>query len=88
MAKSQSLEKQSGAPATREDVQAVLGHIDEGKLIEILDLHPTVADLEQAVVASAGDNDILGKSGHPLSGVAAEIAEILARGEEDPARDR
>jgi hypothetical protein len=87
MVRSQNLDR-GATPAKREDVQAILGNIDEGKLIEILELRPTVADLEEAVVVAAGDNDILGKSGHSLSAAAAEIADILARDEEDPARER
>jgi hypothetical protein len=88
MTKLQAQGKERGAAATREDVQAILGNIDEGKLIEILDLLPTIIELEEAMVASAGNNDILGKSGHPLSAVGAEIADILARDLEDPARER
>jgi len=72
----------------RDDVRRILGDIDEGKIIEILGLHPSVPDLEQAAIWSAGDGDVLAKSGHPLGGIVAQIVDILAidEDEEEPPR--
>jgi len=72
------------AKATAEDVKRIIGDIEDAKVLEILDLEPTIIELEEAVVGAAGDADILGKEGHPLSAVAYQIVEILTAGEEEP----
>ena len=54
---------QRGAQATAEDVKRVIGDIDDPKVLEILDLEPTIVELEEAVVGAAGDADSLGKEG-------------------------
>ncbi len=51
------------AKATAEDVKRVIGDIDDPKVLEILDLDPTIVELEEAVVAATGDADSLGKEG-------------------------
>lgn len=73
---------QRGAQATAEDVKRIAGDIDDPKVLEILDLEPTIVELEEAVVGATGDVDILGKEGHQLSAVAYQIVEILTAGEE------
>jgi hypothetical protein len=71
--------------AGREDLERILGGFDEPKLIDVLELEPTVADLEAAAICMAGDYDVLAKSGHHVSAVAARIIEILtADDEEEP----
>jgi len=52
--------------------------------MEILALKPTLAELEQAAIWSAGGDEALAKSGRTLSRVAAEIVEILTEDEEEP----
>jgi hypothetical protein len=74
----------SSGQATAEDIRRIIGDIDDPKVVEILDLEPTIVDLEEAVVAATGDVDILGKEGHQLSAVAYQIVEILTAGEEEP----
>jgi hypothetical protein len=72
-------------PATREDLRRLLGDLDEPRIIDVLELHPTVADLEEAAVCLAGDQDVLGKEGHRVSLVANQVVEILSADEaEDP----
>ena len=71
------------AAATREELLRLVGDIDERKIIDILALHPTVAEIEQAALWTGGDGDILAKGGHPLSGIAAEVLDILAADEEE-----
>ena len=74
------------ASASLEEVKRVIGDIDQGKLLDIVALSPTVLDLENAVMALSGDRDVFGP-GEPLAGVAAEIVAILtADEEEDPQR--
>lgn len=67
--------------ATAEDLRAILGELDEAKVMEILALRPTIADLEEAAVWSVGNGDILGKQGKPLTGVAARVCDIVMRDE-------
>jgi hypothetical protein len=68
---------------TRENLKAVLGDIDDDKLLAILALDPTPADLEKAALWTTGDGDILGKSGHPLGKIAGEIVDILIADEDE-----
>jgi hypothetical protein len=69
--------------ATRDDLLRLVGEVDERKLLDILALHPTVAEIEEATVWASGDGDVLAKEGHPLSGMAADILDILSVDEED-----
>lgn len=82
MAERDTTARKPGA-ATRADLEAIVGDIDEAKVIEILELRPTVADLELAAVWLAGEDDVLGKAGHRPAGVAAQVLEILAAGDEE-----
>jgi hypothetical protein len=71
--------------ATHADLMRLVGDLDERKALEILALHPTISEIEQAVLWTAGDGDILAKGGHPLTGTAAEVLDILSvEDEEDP----
>ncbi len=71
------------ASASRDDLQRILGDLSEPTLIEILELKPSVEDLEEATMCLAGDHDVLAKSGHHVSATAGRIVEILAEGEEE-----
>jgi len=71
------------AMATRIDLLRLVGDVDERKIIDILALHPTIAEIEEASLFAAGNGDILARGGHPLSGIAAEVLEILTAGEEE-----
>lgn len=68
---------------TRDEIKAVLGDIDDNKIIEILALKPSLVDLEAAVMWLAGDSDILAKDGYQLSEAAAQIVDILAMDEDE-----
>ena len=72
----------SRQPATRADFHHILGALDDPRVIDILELNPTVADLEQAAICVAGDHDVLAKGGHRVSSIAARVAEIIAADEE------
>jgi hypothetical protein len=74
--------------ATRDDVLHLFGEIDERKLLDILALHPTIAEIEEAS-QWAGNGDVLTNGGHPLSRTAADVVNILIADEEEeppPAR--
>jgi hypothetical protein len=70
--------------ASRDDLRRMLGDIDDVKIIEILALRPSLADLEAAAIWATGDGDVLGKSGRPRAGVVADIVDILAADEDEP----
>jgi len=71
---------------SREDLHRILGELDDVKATAILDLKPSVAELEEAALWATGAGEPLGKEGRPLAGVVAEIVEILAPEEEDERR--
>lgn len=70
-------------PATGAEVRSILGDIDDADVLEILNLAPTVVELEEAAIWSIGDGDVLAKQGRPLSGAAADVYEILSRPDQD-----
>lgn len=75
-------------PATRDDVLQILGELRGAILLSILELKPTVRDVEIAAIWLEGDGDVLAKDGEPLSGVAEDIYDIVAaeEAEEEPPR--
>lgn len=72
--------------ATHEDVKNILGNLDERKMLPILALRPTVADLEEASMWLAGDLDLF--EPRPLKGIAGQIVTILTEDEEEERRAR
>lgn len=71
------------AMATRDDWLRLVGDVDERKVLDILALRPTVAEIEQAALWAAGDGDVLAKRGHSLTGTAAEVLDILTADQEE-----
>ena len=69
--------------ASRDDVERAVGDMDEAAILEILALQPTLAELEEAAIWARGEGDVIGKSGHMLSGVPAEIYDILTADDEE-----
>lgn len=70
--------------ATSDDLRRILGELDDPEVIEILELAPTVADLEEAMTCLAGDDDVLADEGTLFSVAARRIIEITtADAEED-----
>jgi hypothetical protein len=68
--------------AGRDDIKAILGDIDPGKMLAIVEMRPTIAEVETASLWLAGDTDVYG-AGEPLKGKAAEIVTLLTEGEEE-----
>ena len=52
------------------------------KLLAIMSLRPTIADIEEASVWLEGDADVFG-AGEPMKGVASDIVTILTENEEE-----
>lgn len=69
---------------SQDELRRILGDLDEDKIIEILGLRPSIADLEEAAVWATGDGDVLARSGRPLAGIVARIVDILATEEDEP----
>jgi hypothetical protein len=63
-------------------VKSILGDLDDTKMLPILALRPTVADVEEASVWLGGDADVFGAA-EPLKGVASQIVTILTVDEEE-----
>lgn len=80
----QSSAQSGGArpPATIKDVIDVLGEIDDATLAAIMDLRPTIADVEEASMWMSGDRDVFG-AGAPLKDVAGEIVSLLGGDDEE-----
>jgi hypothetical protein len=72
-----------GATASTRNVKSILGEIDAGKLIAIMSLKPTVAEVEQASLWLSGDADVFGAA-EPIRGAASDIVSILTADEEEP----
>ena len=68
---------------SRSDLTRILGDLDDAQISEILTLHPTLAEVEQAALWAEGEGEVLSASGHTLSGVVAEIVDIVTADEED-----
>jgi ribonuclease Z len=67
MQKSRSAEVEKQGLATADDVARILGNLDETKMLPILALRPTIADVEEASIWLGGDRDVFGP-GEPLKG--------------------
>lgn len=70
------------AIATPQDVKAILGEIDSAQLLAIMELQPTIGDLENASLWLEGDTDVFGP-GETIKGVASDIVTILTENEEE-----
>jgi len=70
------------AAAAPDDIQRILGTLDEAKLLDIMALRPTIFDVEEASLWLAADSDVFG-AGRPLKPVAGEIVAILTADEEE-----
>lgn len=79
----QSKASATAGMATRDDLRRLVGDVDERKVLDILALHPTISEIEQAALWATGDGDVLAKGGHSLGGTALGVLEILATDEEE-----
>jgi hypothetical protein len=68
--------------ATRDDITSILGELDQAKILAIISLQPTIADVEQASLWLSGDADVFGAA-PPVKGKASHIVTILTADEEE-----
>lgn len=69
--------------AGHSDLTRILGDLDDAQIVEILELHPTLNEVEQAALWVAGEGDVVAREGLTLTGVVAEIVDIVTADEED-----
>jgi hypothetical protein len=82
MQKNRSTEPAKHGLATSDDVARILGNLDPTKMLPIMELRPTILDIEEASMWLAGDRDVFGP-GLPLQGTASQIVAILTADEEE-----
>jgi hypothetical protein len=76
------LKPHSGQDASGPDVRQIFGGLDDGTVVAILRLHPTVAQLEEVRLRLNGEDDALKQ--RQLGGAVAEILDMLKVDEEEP----
>ncbi len=69
-------------PLSRDDVIGVVGALDDGKVVAIIETGGTLEDLVEAYSWAADETDALADAGKSLSGTVAHIYDILMAGEE------
>lgn len=70
------------AVATPDEVRNILGNVDDAKMLAIMDLHPTIPDIEEAFAWLSGDLDVFGPS-RALKDIPGRIVEILTADEDE-----
>lgn len=68
---------------THEMVVGLVGEIGNAKIAAILAAGPTPEDLEEAVAWAGGQSDVMGEERLPLTGVAAQVCDILTVDQDD-----
>jgi hypothetical protein len=84
MQKTQTADTARRGRATTEDVTRILGDLDPAKMLPIIELQPTILDVEEASMWLSGDRDVFGP-GLPLQGKPCQIVAILTADEEEEA---
>ncbi|MDP6707871.1 MAG: hypothetical protein QF893_16115 [Alphaproteobacteria bacterium] len=78
----------SGVRLTHDEITRVLGPIDDAKASAILAVGASLQDLEEAAQWVAGESDVMGELERPLTGVAAEVYDILTADEPEAEAER
>lgn len=63
--------------ASAADIRHLAGPLDDDAVAEILRVGASVEELEIATRYARGEGDLADRAGHPLSGRAAQVYEIL-----------
>lgn len=61
------------------EILRLFGTIDDHRVVEILDLNPTLEDMEVTAAYVANMDDVMGEERIELSGTAALIYDIVTR---------
>jgi hypothetical protein len=62
---------------SRVDIEGVCGRVSDDVVVALIDTGGTLADLEVAYQWAVSADDVMGKTGHSLTGPAAAIYDIL-----------
>jgi hypothetical protein len=68
-------------PLSSGDIRRLAGPVADHTVMGILEIGASIADLEVAMSYARGEGSEVDRAGHPLSGKAAQIADILAKDE-------
>jgi hypothetical protein len=66
---------------SRVDIVQMAGNIGDAKVAAIEASGATLEQLEEAVAWARGQDELMGKGGHPLSGIFGELHETLTADE-------
>ncbi|NIX78392.1 hypothetical protein [Microvirga terricola] len=65
------------SPVSRAEILTLLGDLSDEAVVSIMESGATLEDIETALQWAASEDDVMGKSGHTLSGPAAAVYDIL-----------
>ena len=77
-------------PVSHEDVVRLVGEMEDAKISALLEIAPTLQELEEAIAWAEAESDVMGELEKPLSGPVSRVYEILMtrkETEEDERRD-
>lgn len=69
--------------ATRDDIVRLLGDIDDETATAVLNLTPTIAEIEEAAVWLDGGSTVF-RRGHPQNARLAQILDLVESDDEEP----
>ena len=69
---------------TPQDVRDIVGDLDDAKIAAILATGANAEQLEKAMAWASGESDVMGDLERPLTGVVAQLYDVLMTGEEFP----
>ncbi|MDP1587041.1 MAG: hypothetical protein Q8M07_04830 [Prosthecobacter sp.] len=64
-----------------DEIRELAGPVADHTIVAILETGASIADLEVALIYTRGEGDYVDRRGHPLSGKAAQVSDILAKDE-------
>ncbi len=70
-------------PLSHETVARIAGEVSDAKAVAIIASGASWDELEQAVAWANLEDDVMGKQRRPLTGIVAELYEILTADEAD-----
>jgi hypothetical protein len=69
---------------THQEVRDIAGDLDDTKIAAVLAIGANAAQLEEAMAWASGESDVMGDLERPLTGVVAQLYDILMSGDEFP----